>query len=124
MKTVEKPWGREIWIAYDNGRYAGKLLEIRAGHRLSLQYHQKKHETLYLLDGKIRFLLEDDSGNLVDEVIVPGGIKIVPPGSKHRMEAIRDSRFIEFSSPELDDVVRIEDDYSRIPDKRSDQMET
>jgi mannose-6-phosphate isomerase len=114
MKVVEKPWGREIWIAYDNDRYAGKLLEIKAGHRLSLQYHEKKHETLYLLDGKIRFILEDANGNLVDEVIVPGGIKVVTPGSRHRMEAIRDSRFIEFSSPELDDVVRLEDDYRRI----------
>ncbi len=113
MKTVEKPWGREVWIAYDNGRYAGKLLEIKAGHRLSLQFHQQKHETLYLLDGKIRFILEDDLGNLTDEVIVPGGCKIVAPGRRHRMEAIADSRFVEFSSPELDDVVRLEDDYQR-----------
>ena len=114
MKIVDKPWGREIWIAYDNGRYAGKLLEIKAGHRLSLQYHEDKHETLYLLDGKIRFVLENETGNLVDEVIVPGGIKVVEPGRKHRMEAIADSRFIEFSSAELEDVVRIEDDYNRI----------
>ncbi len=117
MKIVEKPWGREIWIAYENDRYAGKLLEIKAGHRLSLQYHEKKHETLYLLDGKIRFILEDENGTLVDEVIVPGGVKVVKPNRKHRMEAISDSRFIEFSSPELDDVVRIEDDYQRISDE-------
>ena len=123
MKIVEKPWGREIWIAYENGRYAGKLLEIKAGHRLSLQYHKNKHETLYLLDGKIRFLLEDNAGNLADEVIVPGGVKVVPPGFKHRMEAILDSRFIEFSSPELDDVVRIADDYSRIPGSEQQNRE-
>lgn len=114
MRIVEKPWGREVWIAYENNRYAGKLLEIKAGHRLSLQYHKRKHETLYLLDGKIRFILEDENGNLSDEVIVRGGVKIIPPGRKHRMEAIQDSRFIEFSSPELDDVVRLEDDYQRI----------
>ncbi len=113
MKIVIKPWGREIWIAYNNGRYAGKILEIKAGHRLSLQYHEKKHETLYLLDGKIRFLLEDENGHYNDEVIVHGGLKVIPPGRKHRMEAIQDSRFVEFSSPELDDVIRIEDDYHR-----------
>ncbi len=123
MKIVEKPWGREIWIAYDNGRYAGKLLEIKAGHRLSLQYHELKHETLYLLDGKIRFILEDEDGRLADEVIVPGGVKVVPPGRKHRMEAIQDSRFIEFSSPELTDVVRLEDDYHRVADTVADDSE-
>ena len=121
MKIVEKPWGRELWVAYDNGRYAGKILEIKAGHRLSLQYHEKKHETLYLVDGKIRFLLEDEDGMIVDEVIIPGGVKVVSPGKKHRMEAIKDSRFIEFSSPELDDVVRLEDDYSRISDETEDE---
>jgi len=117
MKIVNKPWGREVWIAYDNGRYAGKLLEIKAGSRLSLQYHAEKHETLYLLDGKIRFLLEDEHGNIENEVMVPGGLKVVPPNRKHRMEAIQDSRFVEFSSPELDDVVRLEDDFDRIPEE-------
>lgn len=113
MKIVEKPWGREIWIAHENNRYAGKILEISEGHRLSLQYHELKHETLYLLEGKVRFTLEDESGNLLTEVIQQGGVKIVAPGRRHRMEAIRDSILIEFSSPELDDVVRIEDDYNR-----------
>ncbi|HPQ39787.1 MAG TPA: cupin [bacterium] len=113
MKIVEKPWGREIWIAYDNDRYAGKILEIREGHRLSLQYHQIKHETLYLLEGKVRFTLEDDNGALMTEVLQPGGVKIVSPHRRHRMEAIRDSVLIEFSSPELEDVVREEDDYDR-----------
>ncbi len=114
MKIVEKPWGREVWIAYENGRYAGKILEISEGHRLSLQYHENKHETLYLLEGKVRFTLEDESGNLSTEVIQQGGIKVVPTGRRHRMEAIRDSVLVEFSSPELDDVVRIEDDYQRM----------
>lgn len=113
MKIVEKPWGREVWIAYDNDRYAGKILEIKAGHRLSLQYHEVKHETLYLQQGKVRFTLEDDEGNLLTEVIQQGGITIVRPGRKHRMEAIRDSVLFEFSSPELTDVVRLEDDYDR-----------
>lgn len=117
MKIIEKPWGREIWIAYDNGRYAGKILEIKQGERLSLQYHEKKHETLYLLEGKVRFSLEDESGNLQTEVIQHGGVKTVQPGRKHRMEAIRDSILVEFSSPELTDVVRLEDDYHRIPEK-------
>jgi len=113
MKIVEKPWGREIWIAYDNERYAGKILEIKEGHRLSLQYHERKHETLYLQEGKVRFTLEDQSGKLMTEVMQPGGVKIVGPNRRHRMEAIRDSVLIEFSSPELDDVVREQDDYDR-----------
>ena len=113
MKIVEKPWGREVWIAYENGRYAGKILEIKEGHRLSLQYHEKKHETLYLLQGKVRFTLEDENGKLLTEVIQHGGVKIVKPGKRHRMEAIRDSALVEFSSPELEDVVRMEDDYNR-----------
>ncbi|MBN1296045.1 cupin [bacterium] len=117
MKIVEKPWGREIWIAYDNGLYAGKMLEIKEGHRLSLQYHREKHETLYLLHGKVRFTLEDENGNLITEVIQPGGVKIVEPNRKHRMEAIRDSVLAEFSSPQLDDVVRIADDYQRTSEK-------
>lgn len=116
MKIVNKPWGREIWIAYDNNRYAGKILEIKQGRRLSLQYHKEKHETLYLLEGKIRFSLEDELGNLQTEVIPQGGVKIVKPGRQHRMEAIRDSILVEFSSPELTDVVRIEDDYNRASD--------
>ncbi|HOC91062.1 MAG TPA: cupin domain-containing protein [bacterium] len=113
MKTVDKPWGREVWIAYDNGKYAAKFLEINAGHRLSYQYHKVKHETLYLMEGKVKFTLENASGEIEEHVIEPGEYRVVEPGRKHRMEAVEDSRFFEVSTPELDDVVRVEDDYKR-----------
>lgn len=113
MKIVDKPWGRELWLEYENGRYAVKILEINAGHRLSWQYHRVKHETLYLLEGRVKFTLENDSGGIVDDVIGPGEYRVVKPGRRHRMEAIENSRFYEVSTPELDDVVRVEDDYAR-----------
>ena len=112
MKTVDKPWGREVWIVC-NERYAAKILEINAGSRLSFQYHEVKHETLYLFEGKVKFTLQNEKGELDVDVIGPGEARIVEPGRKHRMEALEDSKFFEVSTPELDDVVRVEDDYSR-----------
>lgn len=102
-----------MWIAYDNGRYAGKFLDIDRGHRLSLQYHERKHETLYLMTGRVKFALDNEKGELEEKVMEPGEVRVVAPGMKHRMEAVEDSRFLEFSSPELEDVVRLSDDYDR-----------
>jgi mannose-6-phosphate isomerase len=113
MKIVDKPWGRELWIEFENGKYAAKILEIKAGHRLSYQYHKIKHETLYLLDGKVKFTLQNDAGEIVEDTMVPGEYRVVKPGRRHRMEAVEDSRFYEVSTPELEDVVRVEDDYKR-----------
>lgn len=112
MKIVDKPWGRELWIAHTD-KYAAKILEIKQGKRLSYQYHEVKHETLYLLEGKVRFTLENAKGEIEVHDIGPGEIREVNPGRKHRMEALEDSRFFEVSTPELDDVVRIEDDFHR-----------
>lgn len=106
-KVVEKPWGREIWYAH-NERYAGKVLEVRAGHLLSLQKHRKKHETLYLHRGRIRLTLGDRELEWA-----PGEAVEIPPGTVHRMEALEDSLLLEVSTPELDDVVRLEDRYGR-----------
>jgi len=112
MKIVEKPWGREVWIVQTD-RYAAKILEINKGSRLSFQYHRVKHETLYLFEGKVRFTLENDRGGLDVDDIGPGESRVVAPGRKHRMEALENSKFFEVSTPELDDVVRVEDDYRR-----------
>ena len=113
MKIVEKPWGRELWLVVTD-RYAAKVLEISKGHRLSLQYHEVKHETLYLYEGRVKFTIEDEAGEMRDIIVTPGDEPVVvPPGRKHRMEALEDSKFFEVSTPELDDVVRISDDYSR-----------
>lgn len=112
MKIVEKPWGSELWIAHTD-KYAAKILKIKKGGRLSYQYHEVKHETLYLTEGRVRFTLENDKGEIEVTDIGPGEIREVKPGRKHRMEALEDSAFFEVSTPELDDVVRIEDDYKR-----------
>jgi mannose-6-phosphate isomerase-like protein (cupin superfamily) len=111
-RRVDKPWGwEEIWAETES--YAGKLLMIRAGHRLSLQLHRKKDESLYVLDGRLRLTLENDAGQLEQLDLGPGESRRIPIGRRHRFEAIDDTRLIEVSTPELDDVVRLEDDYGR-----------
>ncbi len=106
-KVVEKPWGREIWLAHE-GEYAGKILEVKKGSRLSLQYHKRKKETMYILEGEIILILNDKK----NEMRVGDSITI-NPGDKHRVEALDDTKIIEVSTPELDDVVRLKDDYGR-----------
>jgi mannose-6-phosphate isomerase len=106
-KIVSKPWGREIWYAHEE-RYAGKVLEVTVGHALSLQKHERKMETLYLQSGRILFHF-----NGADFEMHPGQCITVRPGDVHRMEALEDSVFLEVSTPELDDVVRLEDRYGR-----------
>ena len=111
-RIIKKPWGEEQWLAHTD-KYAGKIFTIKKGHRLSLQYHKEKHETLYLDKGKAKVILEDENGNLCEYVLAPGDIMEVLAGRRHRTEALEECRIIEFSTPELDDVVRIEDDYER-----------
>lgn len=106
-KVVEKPWGREIWFAATD-RYAGKVIEVRAGHQLSLQYHQRKHETWMLYSGRMEITYGQERFELA-----PGEAVEVPPGVIHRMKALSDSVLLEVSTPDLDDVVRVEDDYGR-----------
>jgi len=106
-KIVDKPWGREIWFAHE-ARYAGKLLEVTAGHALSLQKHERKEETLYLQSGSIDFHFNGDEFRME-----PGECITIRPGDVHRMKAIEDSVFLEVSTPELDDVIRLEDRYGR-----------
>ena len=109
-KIVDKPWGREIWYAHTD-RYAGKVLEVTQVHLLSLQKHLVKHETLYLLSGRIRLTIDGDVVDWLPETAVT-----IAPGTVHRMEAVQDSVLLEVSTPELDDVVRLEDRYGRAPD--------
>jgi len=114
VKVVVKPWGEERWLAYTD-RYAGKLLILKKGHRLSLQYHDRKHEVQYVEYGCIRYTLgsADRPGDYRELVVEAGAVVILPPGAIHRMEALEDSRLFEVSTPDLEDVVRIEDDYGR-----------
>ena len=111
MRRVPKPWGEEIIFA-ETDRYAGKILVVRRGEILSLQYHQRKDETLYLYRGRVTLWIEE-GGELQKKTMVPGDSCRVVPGTRHRMQALEDSEVFEVSTPELDDVVRLEDRYGR-----------
>jgi mannose-6-phosphate isomerase len=112
VKIVEKPWGREIWVAVTD-QYALKIIEFRKGSRSSLQYHKVKHEHIYVDSGVARMEWENDQGQMEELLLGPGDVVENKPGRKHRTTAVEDVRLIEVSTPHLDDVVRVEDDYSR-----------
>jgi len=111
-RKTEKPWGYELLFAH-TPKYAGKVIFVKKGHRLSLQYHEKKDETLYIYEGKVLLDIEESDGRMVSKVVQPGECIPVPSFTKHRLKAIEDTTFLEASTPELDDVVRVEDDYGR-----------
>lgn len=113
MTRTDKPWGHEELFAL-TPRYAGKLLHIRAGERLSLQYHRAKEETILVSQGRLRLVLAGADGALEEHVLVPGEARHIPPGTRHRMIAEEDCVVFEVSTPELDDVVRLEDAYGRV----------
>lgn len=113
ITTIPKPWGHETLFARTD-KYAGKLLFIRAGHQLSLQFHEVKEETIYLQSGRMRFLFEEEPGSLVEILLEPGDAHHIPPHRQHRMIAVEDCLVFEVSTPELHDVVRIQDAYGRI----------
>ncbi|MGB8932322.1 MAG: cupin domain-containing protein [Anaeromyxobacteraceae bacterium] len=110
-KRVEKPWGHELWWAH-NERYVGKLLHIKAGSQLSLQYHVKKDETIHLFRGQMVLVLGDEK-ELIDHAMTEGESYRVKPGTIHRMRAVTDCDVLEVSTPEVEDVVRVQDDYGR-----------
>src|SRR5262245_30589660 len=111
-RRVDKQWGHElIWAVTD--RYVGKVLVIEAGRRLSLQKHVIKDESILITAGRMRLYLEDDAGEVRVEELVAGDHRHVPTGRIHRYEAIERTELMEVSTPELDDVVRLEDDFGR-----------
>jgi mannose-6-phosphate isomerase-like protein (cupin superfamily) len=112
VNIIEKPWGQEEIIEL-NGRYMMKKLTMRAGHRCSLQYHKMKKETVYVLSGELSVILGRDENSLETRIFKTGEFLTIEPGIIHRMEAVRDSVYLEASTPEMDDVVRLDDDYSR-----------
>ena len=112
MRRVEKPWGYElIWAHTD--RYVGKILHIAKGHSLSLQYHLKKDETIFLQTGRMLFEHYGDGEAPVKSELAPGDAFHITPGLRHRMTALEDCDILEVSTPDLDDVVRLEDRYGR-----------
>lgn len=115
---VEKPWGHEL-IWGRTADYVGKLLFIRKGHRLSLQYHQVKEETIYLQSGQMTLVFENDQGELGEVSLSPGEAHHIPVGRRHRMVAVEDCTVFEVSTNHLDDVVRLEDGYGRAGTSRA-----
>ena len=113
-KRVEKPWGYELWWARTD-RYVGKILHVTRGESLSLQYHNVKDETIMLQAGRLLFETRPtgEEGELRKVEMKPGDVFHITPGTLHRMTALEDCDIVEVSTPELDDVVRLEDRYGR-----------
>ena len=118
MKIVNKPWGKEVWLEL-NDKYCFKRIHLNAGQKTSFQYHEKKKETSYFLTGEVEVWLEDDSGKIDKKIMGPGDYYTALPLRKHRVIAISDAVYLEASTPEVDDIIRINDEFGR-PDGRID----
>lgn len=122
MKTVKKPWGEECWL-HLNTHYCFKRITLRAGHKTSLQYHREKLETNYIAEGEALVTLLSSATQEAPTKMGPGSMFTVPPGVVHRVEAVTDVVMFEVSTPQVDDVVRLQDDTSR-PDGRIESEHT
>ena len=111
-RKTEKPWGYELLFAH-TPKYVGKVIFVKKGYRLSLQYHQEKDESMYIYQGKALMTVEDSAGQMTESVAEPGYHIHIEPNTRHRVEAIEDTTILEVSTPELEDVIRVEDDYGR-----------
>jgi mannose-6-phosphate isomerase-like protein (cupin superfamily) len=111
-RLVDKPWGHEEVFA-ETPNYVGKILFIRKGEALSLQYHEVKEETLRVLDGELELVVGRDPQSLESHLLDRGAVFHVTPGTLHRMIAVSDCSLLEVSTNHLDDVVRLEDRYGR-----------
>jgi mannose-6-phosphate isomerase len=119
-RVVSKPWGSElIWA--ETPDYLGKILRVNAGEALSLQYHEKKDETIHLLSGRMRFWAGPSVDGLQEIELVAGESFHVTPGTVHRMEAVTDCEILEASTSHIHDVVRLEDRYGRIQNNPNDR---
>jgi mannose-6-phosphate isomerase-like protein (cupin superfamily) len=113
MRRVDKPWGYElIWA--ETARYVGKILHINAGEQLSLQYHERKMETILVSKGRMVFEFFREGETPTRRELGPAESFHIDPGLRHRMIAIEDTDVFEVSTPDLDDVVRLEDRYGRV----------
>ncbi|HLD01583.1 MAG TPA: cupin [Patescibacteria group bacterium] len=120
VRRIEKPWGYELHWTPEDLPYMGKLIHINAGRRLSLQLHDKKQESWFLIHGKAKVTWENSLGHLVETELVPNNGYSTQVGQKHRLIAITDCDIIEVSTPEIGTTYRLEDDYKR-PDETEEQ---
>jgi mannose-6-phosphate isomerase len=112
MEVIEKPWGREEVIEI-NDKYMVKKLTMFAGHRCSLQFHNIKKETIYVLSGVLKIIQGPSQDELEEKIYRAGDTITIAPGLIHRMEGVEECVYLEASTPEMDDVVRLADDYQR-----------
>ncbi len=112
-KKLVKPWGHEILLEH-NRKYVLKKLFMRKGHRCSLQFHKKKTETIYILNGELKIFYGQKNKKLKSKIFKPDQTITIKPKTIHRMQAIKNSTYLEASTPELSDVIRLVDDYKRI----------
>jgi len=113
MTPIEKPWGKEEILEINNN-YMVKKLTMWKGKRCSLQYHTKKCETIYVLNGALKIYYGSDQKSLFSKIFTINEHITLAPGIIHRMEAVQDSIYIEASTPEINDVIRLMDDYNRV----------
>jgi len=113
FKKIPKPWGYEIWWAVTD-KYIGKILHVYKDHSLSYQYHRVKDETIYLYSGELILDLEEEGNKREVIRLLPGEAKRITPFTKHRLTAVKESEVLEVSTPEIDDLVRLEDNYGRV----------
>lgn len=120
VKKVEKPWGYELHWTPEKKPYMGKVLHIDEGKRLSLQIHDQKEETWYLINGRAKVIWDNPNGELIETELKPGAGYSCQTGQRHRLAGITDCDIIEVSTPEIGTTVRLEDDYKR-PDETPEQ---
>jgi mannose-6-phosphate isomerase len=113
VKRVDKPWGHEQWFALVDGKFCGKALHVREGHALSLQYHERKEEVIFVQTGRLRVEIGHHQSSLETFELSPGEAVHVPAGVRHRVTALQDSVLLEASTTEVTDIVRLEDRYGR-----------
>ena len=112
MKIIDKPWGKEELLEI-NDHYMVKKLTMWKGHRCSLQYHNQKKETIYVLSGQLKIYSGPSENELTVKIYGPNDTITLLPGTIHRMEGVEDCVYLEASTPQMEDVVRIQDDYNR-----------
>ncbi len=113
VKRVDKPWGHEEWFALVDGKFCGKAIHINEGHSLSLQYHERKEETISVQSGRLRVEVGPHESQLETFDLLPGESIHLTPGTRHRVTAVVDTVMLEASTTEVTDVVRLEDRYGR-----------
>ena len=113
VRRVDKPWGHEEVFALVDGRFCGKAIHVNAGHALSLQYHERKEETISVQSGRLRVEIGPHESQLEEFDLLPGESIHLLPGTRHRVTAVGDTVMLEASTTEITDVVRLEDRYGR-----------